>query len=99
MIVVMFYEKQEDRNAVLALITGIINGHLRVAASEQDHPTGGADDSEREISDSLKKAMRLRRLRDEFEEITSGVILTFSDRLEACNPIVSKVLKEAAIDE
>lgn len=56
-------------------LSQLIRSYLLMAASEQYYPSGDADKSDSTITDSIKKANELRRLREEFENITTGVIL------------------------
>lgn len=55
-------------------LSQLIRQHLIDAAYQQYTPDHDADKSDSIIADAQKKATELRRLREEFENITTGII-------------------------
>ena len=70
----------ELHRTVLGGLQQLIYMALRTAGSEQAMPTMlSADSSDEKIHSALKVAKRLRRLRNDFEEIATGAILNKSN--------------------
>jgi len=67
--------RPDDYAAVMTALNNLIRGYLNRGASQQYQPDGSPDLADHLTADSLKRAARLRKLRDEFEEIVSGAIL------------------------
>lgn len=55
-------------------LSQLIRQHLIEAAYQQYTPSSDPDKSDSIIADGQKKAKELRRLREEFENITTGII-------------------------
>ena len=55
-------------------LSRLIRQHLIEAAYQQYTPSNDPDKSDSIIADGQKKAKELRRLREEFENITTGII-------------------------
>ena len=55
-------------------LSQLIRQHLIEAAYQQYTPNSDPDKSDSIIADGQKKAKELRRLREEFENITTGII-------------------------
>ena len=55
-------------------LSQLIRQHLIEAAYQQYTPSSDPDKSDSIIADGQKKAEELRRLREEFENITTGII-------------------------
>ena len=55
-------------------LSRLIRQHLIEAAYQQYTPSSDPDKSDSIIADGQKKAKELRRLREEFENITTGII-------------------------
>lgn len=55
-------------------LSQLIRQHLIEAAYQQYNPSSDPDRSDSIIADGQKKAKELRRLREEFENITTGII-------------------------
>lgn len=55
-------------------LSRLIRQHLIEAAHQQYNPSSDPDRSDSIIADGQKKAKELRRLREEFENITTGII-------------------------
>lgn len=64
------------RETVVAIVSAQIQHHLRVASSEQYFPYADADQMDRTIEGNLKRAAALRKLRDEYENLVSEVVIT-----------------------
>ena len=58
-------------------LSQLIRQHLIEAAYQQYTPSSDPDKSDSIIADGQKKAKELRRLREEFENITTGIIQPF----------------------
>lgn len=66
---------EDDYDVLMGRLTRLIKAHAKSAASEQNHPGGGADESDEGIATDLKKLRGLRRVRGELEELLTGVIV------------------------
>lgn len=55
-------------------LSQLIRQHLIEAAYQQYTPSSDPDKSDSIIADGQKKAKELRRLREEFENVTTGII-------------------------
>lgn len=55
----------------------LIRHHLILAAHQQYSPDNSPDKSDSTIADSQEKAKKLRKLREEFENITTGIIAPY----------------------
>lgn len=65
----------EDANKlVIDTLSSLITAHLLRAAYEQYTPSSDPDKMDSIIADGQKKAKELRRLREEFENISTGII-------------------------
>ena len=58
-------------------LSQLIRQHLIDAAYQQYTPSDDPDKMDSIIADGQKKAKELRRIREEFENITTGIILPF----------------------
>lgn len=58
-------------------LSQLIRQHLLEAAYQQYTPDHDADKVDSIIADGQKKAKELRRIREEFENITTGIIAPF----------------------
>ena len=58
-------------------LSQLIRQHLIDAAYQQYTPSNDPDKMDSIIADSQKKAKELRRIREEFENITTGIIAPF----------------------
>lgn len=58
-------------------LSQLIRQHLIDAAYQQYTPDHDADKMDSVIADGQKKAKELRRIREEFENITTGIIAPF----------------------
>lgn len=58
-------------------LSQLIRQHLIEAAYQQYTPDYDADKTDSIIADGQKKAKELRRIREEFENITTGIIAPF----------------------
>ena len=58
-------------------LSQLIRQHLIEAAYQQYTPSSDPDKSDSIIADGQKKAKELRRLREEFENVTTGIIPPF----------------------
>lgn len=56
-------------------ITNEIIAIARCVSSEQWHPSNGADESDQRIKDGQSKIRKLRAIREQLEEIHTGVLL------------------------
>lgn len=68
-------DEVDDHTLVVDALGRMIGRSLRRAASEQAAPCNGADQSDEVIEDSLKTARDLRTIREQLENVTTGVIL------------------------
>lgn len=69
--------REERKNIHLDVVDKLsilIRNHLISAAQEQYTPSGEPDKMDSTIADGQTKAKELRRLREEFENITTGII-------------------------
>lgn len=64
-----------DYSIVMNGLSKIIQAYLCRGASEQYAPSGDSDRSDHLIADSLLRATRMRKLREEFEEIFAGALM------------------------
>ena len=55
-------------------LSQLIRQHLIEAAYQQYTPSSDPDKSDSIIADGQKKAKELRRIREEFENVTTGII-------------------------
>lgn len=67
-------DRHELREQVVTGITKLIFGYLGTAAHQQYNPSIDADKSDAEIADAQKKVEGLRKLREEFEDLVTGII-------------------------
>lgn len=58
-------------------LSQLIRQHLIDAAYQQYNPSDDPDKMDSIIADGQKKAKELRRIREEFENITTGIIAPF----------------------
>ena len=58
-------------------LSQLIRQHLIDAAYQQYTPSNDPDKMDSIIADGQKKAKELRRIREEFENITTGIIAPF----------------------
>lgn len=65
----------EHVEVIINSLSALIYIALRRAAHEQNNSSASADFSDEVIADAKASASELRRLRTEFENITSGIIL------------------------
>ena len=68
---------QELHEATVNNISLLIRQHLLNAAYQQYTPSDDPDKMDSIIADGQKKAKELRRIREEFENITTGIIAPF----------------------
>jgi hypothetical protein len=66
---------EEEQKVVVDGISLMIRYHLNTAATEQRYPSPDSDGSDDIICDSLNKVRGLRKIREEFENLITGVIL------------------------
>lgn len=64
----------EMYHAVVENLSRLIAYHLSACSYEQRAPGGDIDSSDQKISDCKRRAEQLRRIRQEFEDIMSGVV-------------------------
>ena len=62
---------------VIKHLSNLITAHLLNAAYEQYTPSSDPDKMDSIIADGQKKAKELRRLREEFENISTGIIAPY----------------------
>ena len=60
--------------AIVANLSTLIRDHLIIEAYQQYTPDSDADKSDSITADSVEKVVKLRKLREEFENITTGII-------------------------
>jgi hypothetical protein len=66
--------RREICGDVVVSLSDLIRDYLTIAAHEQYYPNSNPDQMDATIADAKEKARELRRLREEFENITTGVI-------------------------
>lgn len=72
--------KEDRKNLYLDTVNNLsqlIRQHLIDAAYQQYTPDNDPDKMDSTIADGKKKVKELRRLREEFEDITTGIIAPF----------------------
>lgn len=52
----------------------LINQYLNFAAHEQYSPSGDPDQMDNRIADGKGKAVKLRKIREDFEDVITGII-------------------------
>ena len=68
-------DRHEVYKEVVNNLTKLIFYHLAIAADQQYNPCADADRMDSEIADSMKKVAALRKIREEFENLVTGIIL------------------------
>ena len=68
-------DKHEVQKEIVNNLTKLIFYHLTIAADQQYNPCSDPDRMDAEIADSMKKAASLRKIREEFENLVTGIIL------------------------
>lgn len=68
-------DRHEVHKEVVNNLTKLIFYHLAIAADQQYNPCSDADRMDSEIANSMKKAAGLRKIREEFENLVTGIIL------------------------
>lgn len=68
-------DRHEVHKEVVNNLTKLIFHHLARAADQQYNPCSDADRMDSEIADSMKKVAGLRKIREEFENLVTGIIL------------------------
>ncbi len=63
-----------DEAAVIDGLRRMIGEELYIAANEQAHPGIDPDKSDEKIETALRRAKEYARIRDEIEEVVTGVI-------------------------
>ena len=67
-------ERKKIHLDVVDSLSTLIRQHLIDAAYQQYTPSNDPDKMDSTIADGQKKAKELRRIREEFENITTGII-------------------------
>lgn len=70
-------DKKSTEKSIIDGISELIKLHLINAAYQQYSPDGDPDKSDSTIADAKEKAAKLRKVREEFENITTGILLDF----------------------
>lgn len=70
----MIYEKDVAINSVIEGLNYLILSHAKTAACEQDAPRANADMSDEIIKRNKEDLAKLRTLREQFENIVTGVL-------------------------
>lgn len=65
---------KEVHEQVLSGLSTLVVFHLKQAAFQQYTPDSDPDKSDATIADSKEKAEKLRKIREEFEDIITGII-------------------------
>ena len=65
---------KEQVDAVIGGLSALIMSNLQGAASQQYFPSGNADFSDETIKLGKERATVLRKMRDDFENLVSGVL-------------------------
>ena len=68
-------DRHEFYKEIVNNLTKLILYHLAIATDQQYNPCSDADRMDSEIADSMKKAASLRKIREEFENLVTGIIL------------------------
>lgn len=66
--------RSEIHEQIVNNISILIRNHLSIAAYQQYNPDPDPDRMDATIADSKEKAARLRKLREEFEDIVTGIL-------------------------
>ncbi len=68
-------DRHEVYKEIVNNLTKLIFYHLAIAVDQQYNPCFDPDRMDAEIADSMKKAAGLRKIREEFENLVTGIII------------------------
>jgi hypothetical protein len=68
-------DRHEVHKEVVGNLTKLILYHLSLAADQQYNPSSDADRMDAEIADASEKVAGLRKIREDFENLVTGIIL------------------------
>ena len=69
-------DRHEVHKEVVNNLTKLILYHLSLAADQQYNPSSDADRMDAEIADALEKVAGLRKIREDFENLVTGIIIS-----------------------
>ena len=70
-------DRHELREEIVNALSKLILNYLALAAYQQYTPDSDPDRSDAEIADAQKKVAGLRKIREEFEDLITGIIAPF----------------------
>lgn len=69
------FDVDNSSSLIVSNLSELILYFANIASSEQYHPTFDSDKSDETIADNIKRVDRLRNIRNEFENLITGVLL------------------------
>lgn len=70
-------DKDQIQESIVNGLSQLIRVHLLNAAYQQYTPDSDPDKSDSTIADGQEKAKKLRQMREDFENITTGIVAPF----------------------